>query len=270
MKKIKKGKEKNAFTKNNGKEVKQIINAFYNLLCSLKFEQKIQEARKELEIPTKGIRYTVEDTLNFKYGNYEPSGWKPVYPNRNALSKEWSYLWVEGILKNLIKEIGQDSSGVHLALRIYIFHNIIDEDILYENAQRQNIASIADNIEEFEEYGYSSKVFMGFSKEKNINYPLSLRVSSYASKEQLLSFINNNWTTITKIQNKYKTKNKILGTPLRTREKQNNEINLYITQNYTESNISLVVNIEKKFTRELTEGQIRSQKYRIKHNRANS
>ncbi len=257
---IKKAKKKGNVRNKRKKEVGQIIDGFYDFLCNLDIQEKIKKARTGLDIPLSGFHPTRENNDNFKYGNYEPSQWKYRY------FKEWSYLYIDLGLKTLLNKFGQDSEGLKRVFRVYFFHNHIDFDLLSETANRENMASVVDNEEELEEYGHDSKVFMGYCTEKFRNYPLAIRLSPYASKEQLKSFIKNNWTTIKKIQDKYKISNIKLG-KLRIRKDKTNEIRLFIAENYNKKGYDLQDDILAKSGIYMTLPQINTWKNRIKENK---
>lgn len=238
-------------------EIEQIIDGTFDLACSLKFQRKVKHLRVELGIPDHGFPDLDIDRSRFHFADYEPSKWEP------KPSKERSYLEVEKHLKSLTKDFGHDSNKIRLVLRLYLFHNIIDDELLREHAVVENMASLVDNIKEFEEYSHSPGVLSYFLKEKYSLYPLSIRISPYSTREQFLSFIDANWAKVEKIQKEYRMPNIQMG-KLRSRKVISNEIKLFIAENFTENNNRLAEDIEEKFKVTMTVNQIRSIKHRLK------
>ena len=255
---IKKAQKKDSVRNKRKNEVEQIVDAFYDLVSNLDFQEKIQKYRKQLNIPSNGFPLKFRDNVHLIELFYEPSQWKERFPRGSG----WAL--IDKVMEFLVQKLGQDSIGLRDILRIYFFHNDINIDILYELAERQNVVSVEDNIKELEYYGHNPVVLKKYYEDKYKNYPVSIRVSPYASKEQLFSFIKNNLTAIKKIQGKYRISNIKLG-KLRIRKNQANDINLFIAENYNEGNWILYEEIKKKFKVTMSLSQIRSRKNIIKN-----
>ena len=242
------------------KEVLQVIDGIYDLVGSLSFQQKIQRFRKILNIEPNDFPIQITDNDDIIYGNYLPSQWKLKFSEKDRIHLD---ILIDEVTENLIHKLGQDFLGLRHLLRIYLFHNELDIEILYKSANRENMASIADSIKEFEEYGFHPAVTEKYFKNKNKNYPIVVRLNAYTTKEHFLSFIKNNWESIKKIQQEYKVSGVTIG-KLRNRKQNTNEINLYIAENYSKKGYDLIDEIEEKFNVKISLAQISARKNLIK------
>jgi|GEM_PF-2803009 len=241
-------------------EVEQVIHAFYDTITSVVFQRAIKNLRENLNVPRNGFtRITKKNSDNFICANYDPSEWKP------SISKQSTYIFIDEMMQILLQKMGHDSIGLRSVLRVYFFHNYVEPQILYETARRDSTITMVDNVVEFGEYNSGYAVLMGYYGDKYKNYPVSIRLNPYASKEQLLSFIDDNWVVMKELQEKYAVPAMQMGNQTRERTHQADEINLFIAEHFEDENYTLIDGISDKFGVTVSLVQIRSRKHRIKN-----
>jgi hypothetical protein len=247
-------------TKKKEAEVERVIHAFYDHITSVVFQRAVKNLREKLNVPPNGFTtFTKEDSNNFINANYDPSEWKPPIP------KQSTFMFIDEMMQILLQKMGQDSLGLRSVLRVYFFHNYVEPEILHEVARRNATVTMVDNVAEFGEYNSGYVVLMAYYGEKYKNYPVSIRLNPYASKEQLLSFIDDNWAVMKELQEKYAVPAMTMGNQTRGRKNEADEINLFIAERFEQDNYTLIDGINDKFGVIMSLAQIRSRKHRIKN-----
>jgi len=247
--------------KNVPTQIRKIINYLGAFFESDQFQDEIKKLRIKYKIPLEGYEFSKEDQgqLNKIDHFYFPASYK----NK---------------IVDLIVPLGKDLNkiremtplrfiGFNKILYLYLFHNKLFENVLLPYLKPVNLCRVADSIDEYNDFylNNDSSMYLNYIDRENNYFPVHLRITPYASKRDIMKFIEENFSSLIKpIQNKYKNPNTNLGKirnrrkkgrnnlilSLRSKGKSLNEISKKIKEKSNENlgyeDIAKIISIERK------------------------
>lgn len=186
----------------------------WNYFCAVtesdRFQKTVSEIRKEYSIPENGIPLPESGSWSIPHEDWKHSSDRELY---QELKKKIAQLTLEyGLLPKDWADMVES----------YIFHNII---LISPEPNSCNVCFVSDGISKKDSLGHD------ISNEHLTVYPATLHISPYASKRDLLNYIEKIYTTeIEPLQKKYQNPDIKIG-QFKTQNKSLQERNRFIEKN---------------------------------------
>lgn len=176
---------------------KKLINYFQDLLQKNSFNAEILNLRKKYRIPEKGFPYNEEDHKKvMEHFDEIPE----VYALANSFGL-YEYKWMPYITSFLFFN--------DPLIRNRPFY-MLDFDLcklVNQKAQNEEVFSLGNKEFETEEEKDFAEMKVDFNKRDDLQYPIAIRISPYASERDILDFIKRNFVSILNLQETYKFDN---------------------------------------------------------------
>lgn len=207
--------------KNAPTQIRKIVNYLEEFVNSDQFQDKIKKIRVKYKIPLKGYKFFKEDQEQLKTIDYYyfPSSHKDkivdlIIPLGEDLNKIQKIMPLRFI-------------GLKKTLYLYLFHNKLFEDVLISYLKTVNLCKVADSADEYADFylNNDSSMYLNHINNENNYFPVHLRIMPYASKRDIIKFIEENYSKLIKpIQEKYIKSDTKLGKIRNRRKKGRNDL----------------------------------------------
>lgn len=207
--------------KNAPTQIRKIVNYLEAFIESDQFQDKIKKLRGKYKIPAEGYEFFKEDQeqLNRIDYFYFPASYKskvvdlivPLGEDLNEIQKMTPLRFI----------------GFKKTLYLYLFHNNLFEDVLLSYLKSVNLCKVADSVDEYTDFylNNDSSMYLNHIHNENYYFPVHLRIMPYASKRDIIKFIEENYSKFIKpIQEKYKDPDTNLGRVRNRRKKERNKL----------------------------------------------
>lgn len=183
----------------------KLLNFLLDLADTTDFKFAVAKIRRKSDIPTNGFKPTATDLKNLFNPFYIPFG----YPNKKSLDKQE---YIEGIfsgLSPLLDALPVKDVFYATLLKNYVYYDkfYIDQTKeAYPSFKQTASCQLVDVRFEFEDSakeGKSKSVYISEMREILRRYPIVVRISPYASGQDIKEFIAANLTTIRAMQKLY-------------------------------------------------------------------
>ncbi|NTV40789.1 MAG: hypothetical protein HGA61_00750 [Candidatus Moranbacteria bacterium] len=203
-------------------QIRKIVNYLEAFIESDHFQDEIKKLRIKYKIPVEGYEFSKEDQKQLDRIDYF------YFPDSH-----------KNKIENLIVPLGEDLNeiqkmtplrfiGFKKTLYLYLFHNKLFEDVLLSYLKSVNLCKVADSVDEYADFYRGTEdplVYLNYLKTENDYFPAHLRISPYASKRDIIKFIEENYSKLIKpIQEKYKNPDTNLGKVRNRRKKGRNNL----------------------------------------------
>lgn len=208
----------------------KLVNQLYEITRSDSFEGKIVELRKKYHIPENG--YPGYEDLDRVYDEEHKTLITLAIPYGFVCPQEWLNEKKEGMtdvdkdISGLCRECrvpSDASSGWFLIFKNYLFYNVVEPSVTFDLCEVVDCDS------------------------RDANFPVGILVSPCASKADILSYIDKNYSILVKpLQIKHKKENEIIGT-IRRKNAALQERNDFIYANRYLPRKVIAQKVNKKF-----------------------
>jgi hypothetical protein len=173
------------------------------------FKKNVLKLRLLYKIPAEG------------YGKEVTRVWDPSFTNILKLPKEWPYYGNKKKFKNLLKGLDKIRNDFHLVYDFWII--LLTEHLFFNKVDPTLIESMADNLCIITSVKSEENMFIEFSprirkkylyehnKKMNEWFPISIKISPYASVNEIISYIRSRKVSIKREQVGYKKSEVSLG-----------------------------------------------------------
>lgn len=200
--------------------LQKVLNYLDYFIDSDFFQNEIKALREKYKIPPDGFIKCDYDKISEHDIFYVPPEWCFV-KNKQCIKK----LNID--IKKIAKKLPLKNHYLHLIIKVYLFHNFViknKESFL----SSENLCKVINERERFfEYYGADPEFYLECIKNENLTYPISIRLSPYASQRDILDFIKNNFFLIKSSQDKY-IKQKSKFSRIKTKDYRKQERNRFI------------------------------------------
>lgn len=207
---------------------KKLLLQFEKITKTDYFTDEIKRIRNELGIPQNGLKITMEDYQNIGNPYYVPSG-----INKHIFDNYYYNLECDYELKNINGKLIINNDYFKQLLKTYIFYNQFLYSELRESKsylENPNLCEVVDVRKETEDlilkkYDPEISSFVDSHKMETLEgktsvYPISIRIHSGASQNDIVDYIKHNWKRINTLQLKYSdTETKIKNSKTKTNPK---------------------------------------------------
>ncbi len=199
----------------------KIINYLEEFINSYRFQNEITKIREKYKIPPKGYELSQNDKIQMKKSDnfYFPALYKDEFVNL--------IIPFGRDLEKIQKMTHLRFIGFKKILYLYLFHNILFKDILIPYLEKVNLCKVADSADEYNDFylGNDAPMYLDHVNRENEHFPLHLRISPYASKRDIIRFIEKNFSNLIKpLQEKYKDPDTNLGKVKKRRKRERNNL----------------------------------------------
>ncbi len=227
----------------------KLFNYYVEISKTDYFQNTILDLRKRYKIPERGFK--LPDTSDLLSIFKEPEDWKSQFnKTKDSATKQYSELL--GELKQLCKKYNLHYADWVYILNAYLFYDVL---INFISPNMFNMCQISDLAKEKKEPPALDNIISN-----DQFYPIALRISPYATKRDILDYVNKRFSLIKKYQEPYIKTDVKIG-KIKKKKKKIQERNDFIYENKNLSINETKKLVEEKFGESLDYeyiGKIRS------------
>ncbi|MCW1888279.1 MAG: hypothetical protein KIH67_001880 [Candidatus Moranbacteria bacterium] len=208
----------------------------WNYFCAVTesnhFQQTVSEIRSEYDIPENGIALPEKGSWSIPHSDWKHATDRSLYQRLKERTRELSIVY--GLLP-------KDWSHM---IESYIFHNII---LISPEPNSCNVCFVSDGLTKNDSLGHDVT-------EDHFNvYPVTLHISPYASKRDILNYVEKIYVTeIEPLQKKYQNPDIKIG-QFKSRDKSIQKRDRFIEKNAHLPRKELLKKVKESFPKALTE-----------------